>query len=196
LHGNGMKQQRAKIRIIAGDLRGRRIACTVHDELRPTPDAVRQALFSILGDAVPERPFIDVFAGTGAVGIEAISRGAKSSTLIERDFALAAQIGNNLKEFQVSERGRVVRADVYRWVERWQPIADEPVNVFLSPPFADLTHRIEGFLALVAALRAKVPVGSTLTVQAELGFPEEQLPGEGWERRAYGRNLLFIWVRT
>src|SRR5262245_51471931 len=191
-----MKQQRARIRIIAGDLRGRRIACTVNDELRPTPDAVRQALFSILGDAVPERPFIDVFAGTGAVGIEAISRGAKSSTFLEREFALAAQIDNNLKEFHVAERGRVVRADVYRWVERWQPAADEPVNVFLSPPFIDLTHRLDGFLALVATLRAKVPVGSTLTVQAELGFPEEQLPGEGWERRTYGRNLLFVWLRT
>ncbi len=190
-----MKQQRAKIRIIAGDLRGRRIACTVNDELRPTPDAVRGALFSILGDAVPERPFIDVFAGTGAVGMEAISRGAKSATFIEREFALASQIDNNLKDFHISEQGRVLRADVYRWVERWQPI-DEPVNVFLSPPFGDLTRRLEDFLALVATLRAKVPVGSTLTVQAELGFPEEQLPGEGWERRAYGRNLLFIWVRT
>ncbi len=191
-----MKQQHAKIRIIAGDLRGRRIACTVSDDLRPTPDAVRQALFSILGDAVPERPFFDVFAGTGAVGLEAISRGAKSTTFIERDFALANQIGENLTEFHVAERGRVSRADVYRWVERWQPITEEPVNVFLSPPFADLTRRVEDFLALVAALRGKIPVGSTLTVQAELGFPEAQLPGDGWERRAYGRNLLLIWVRT
>ena len=188
-------KERAQIRIIAGELRGRRLPCHVTEELRPTPDAVRQALFSILGDAVPGRTFIDVFAGTGAVGVEAISRGAKSTTFVERDFEFANKIDKNLSDFRVAERGSVVRADVYRWAERWRPHTDDPTNVFLSPPFADLTRRVADFLALVATLREKLPGGSTLTVQAELGFPEEQLPGDGWDRRAYGRNLLFIWVR-
>ncbi len=104
---------------------------------------------------MPERAFFDIFAGTGAVGMEAISRGAKSTTFVERDFSFASQIDRNLKDFHIADRGRVMRADVYRWAERWQPFESEPVNVFLSPPFADLTHRLDQFLSLVATLRKK-----------------------------------------
>src|SRR5207248_7759080 len=62
---------RVQLRIVAGSLRGRKILCQVHPALRPTPQMVREALFSILGNAVPDRPFVDVFAGTGANGMEA-----------------------------------------------------------------------------------------------------------------------------
>src|SRR5207249_8623618 len=79
------RDMRVQIRIVAGTLRGRKLTCTLIGDVRPTPDMVRQALFSILGDAVPERPFIDVFAGTGAVGIEALSRGAREALFIERE---------------------------------------------------------------------------------------------------------------
>ena len=74
-----------QIRIVAGTLRGRKLTCNVNPNLRPTPQMVREALFSILGNAVPGRPFYDVFAGTGIVGLEAVSRGAKEARLIESD---------------------------------------------------------------------------------------------------------------
>src|SRR5208337_4003088 len=74
---------RTQIRIVAGSLRGRKLSCTVNPNLRPTPQMVREALFSILGNAVPNRPFFDVFAGTGVVGLEAVSRGATMVTLVE-----------------------------------------------------------------------------------------------------------------
>jgi 16S rRNA (guanine966-N2)-methyltransferase len=186
--------EKVQIRIVAGDLRGRKIACVVTPTLRPTPQMVREAFFSILGDAIPARPFIDIFAGTGVIGIEALSRGAKHATLLERDFQLASQIERYLKEFDVVDHGTVLRADVYRWAERWFPLA-EPVNIFISPPFADLKNRLDQFLAMVRTLQDKVAVGSVITVQAELGFNEEALTGEGWERRQYGRNLLFVWVK-
>jgi len=189
------RQQRTSIRIVAGDLRGRRLTVVVTDELRPTPQMVREAFFSILGDAIPDRPFYDVFAGTGVIGLEALSRGARSAVFLERDFRLAAAIDGYLKEFGVADRGHVVRADVYRWAERWQPHAELPINIFLSPPFADLTHRLDDFLKLVAELQGKAPVGSVIVVQAEDEFPGDRLPGDGWERRQYGRNLLFIRIR-
>src|SRR5689334_16910989 len=132
--------EKVQVRIVAGDLRGRKINCVVTPTLRPTPQMVREAYFSILGDAIPERPFIDVFAGTGVIGLEALSRGAKHASFLERDFHLAGQIEQYLKEFDVADRAVVLRADVYRWAERWLPPA-EPVNVFLSPPFGDLKHR-------------------------------------------------------
>ena len=188
-------QQRTQVRIVAGSLRGRKLTVVVRPELRPTPQMVREAFFSILGNAIPDRPFYDVFAGTGVVGLEAISRGASSATFIERDVRLANDIDGYLDKFGVKDKGQMIRGDAYRWAERWVP-PKSPVNVFLSPPFPDLTGRAEEFMRLVRTLQEKIPDESVFVIQAEDGFPEEELPdGQAWERRKYGRNLLLIWVK-
>jgi 16S rRNA (guanine(966)-N(2))-methyltransferase RsmD len=185
---------RTQIRIVAGILRGRKLNCTVSGRLRPTPQMVRAALFSILGDAVPDRLFVDVFAGTGVNGLEALSRGAGHALFVEHDFRNADDIERHLQDFGVRDRATIARADVYRWAERWQPPA-EPVNLFLSPPFADLTNRLDDFLQLVCGLMSKLPTGSVLVIQAEDGFAYEELPdAAAWEARKYGRNLLLIRV--
>ena len=106
---------------------------------------VCERLFSILGNAVPGRPFFDVFAGTGVIGLEAISRGASETTFVERDFRLSEAIQEQTRVFGIAERANFARSDVYRWVERWDA-PDEPVTVFLSPPFADLDNCPEVFL--------------------------------------------------
>jgi 16S rRNA (guanine966-N2)-methyltransferase len=189
-----MQPEKVQLRIVAGHLRGRKIKAVVHEDLRPTPQMVREALFSILGNAVPGRPFLDLFAGTGVHGLEAISRGAAEALFVERDAKLASAIDARLKEFEILRQGFVVRADVYRWAERWIPPAG-PVNLFLSPPFADLTERFEAFLGLVGVLADKAAVESCVCIQAEDGFPTERLPGENWDVRSYGRNVLAIWVK-
>src|SRR6185369_9862236 len=120
--------EKTQVRIVAGSLRGRKITVVVHEGMRPTPQMVREALFSILGNAVPDRPFIDVFAGSGVVGLEAVSRGASSATLIERDHKLADAIERSAQAFGVAPSVRIFRQDVYRWIERWLP-PSEPVNV-------------------------------------------------------------------
>jgi 16S rRNA (guanine(966)-N(2))-methyltransferase RsmD len=186
---------RTQLRIVAGDLRGRKVLCTVNPRLRPTPQRVREALFSILGDAVPDRLFFDVFAGTGVVGLEALSRGAKHALFVERDVRSAGDIEKHARAFGVGDRATLLRTDVYRWAERWQPTA-EPVNLFLSPPFADLTSRIDDFVQLTALLQAKIVPGSVFVIQAEVGFGYEELPdAAAWDARMYGRNLLLIWVK-
>lgn len=185
---------RTQIRIVAGTLRGRKLTCTVSETLRPTPQRVREALFSILGNAVPDRPFFDVFAGTGVVGLEALSRGARSVLFVERDFRLAGEIERHLREFGVANRATLARTDVYRWAERWQAPA-EPVNVFLSPPFADFTGRLDAFMTLVGLIQSKVADGSVVVVQGEHDVPLVGLPGEGWDDRRYGRNHLLLWVK-
>lgn len=187
---------KTQIRIVAGSLRGRRLTIHVHPGLRPTPQRVRESLFSILGNAVPGRPFFDLFAGTGVNGLEALSRGASRAVFIERDFRLADDVQKYLVEFQVADRGQVVRTDVYRWAERWQPPADEPVTVFLSPPFADLEQRLSEFLELVRQIQERGPAGSVVAVQAEDGFPAPQLAdADNWDVRQYGRNVLTFWVK-
>jgi 16S rRNA (guanine(966)-N(2))-methyltransferase RsmD len=187
---------RAQLRIVAGALRGRKLTCTVGPDLRPTPQMVREALFSILGNAVPDRLFVDVFAGTGVNGLEALSRGASAALFIERDFRLGREIDQHLAAFHVADRGSAVRADAYRWVQQWQAPPNEPVNIFISPPFWDLQHRPAQLLSLVAALQDKVAPGSVLAIQAERGSPLEGAPAlTDWEERRYGRNVLLLWVK-
>ncbi len=186
---------RTQIRIVAGSMRGRKLTCTVNASLRPTPQRVRKALFSILGNAVPERPFFDIFAGTGVVGLEAISRGASSVTFIERDFRLIGDLERHIAEFGIARQARIARTDVYRWIERWQA-PDEPVNVFLSPPFRDFEHRLDELLNVIAQLQERVQPASVLVVQAESKAALDELPARTeWDERRYGRNHLLIWVK-
>ena len=192
------KAEKSELRIVAGALRGRKVVCKVHPGLRPTPQMVREALFSILGNAVPGRPFYDVFAGTGVVGLEAASRGASRVNLIERDPKLVADVQKYVEQFNISDRAFVIRADAYRWAERWvPPLEGGPVNLFLSPPFPDLSpDKVAAFLKLVDDLLAKAPDDSVLTVQAEDGFPVEKLPDLPlWDQRRYGRNHLYFRVK-
>ncbi|MBY0526150.1 MAG: RsmD family RNA methyltransferase [Gemmataceae bacterium] len=186
---------RIQLRIVAGSLRGRKLHCQVHEGLRPTPQMVREALFSILGNAVPERTFIDLFAGTGAIGLEALSRDASLVLFVERDVRLAGEIDSHLHEFGVAERARLVRTDAYRWAERWQAPA-EPVNIFVSPPFPDFEKRPEAMVSLLGTLQAKTALGSVIVLQGERGIFLDQLPDlEQWDVRYYGRNMLLIWVK-
>src|SRR5205809_205539 len=164
-----------QIRIVAGAFRGRKLTCTVNPSLRPTPQMVREALFSILGNAVPGRPFFDVFAGTGVNGLEAVSRGASAVTFVERDFRLIAELEGHIRAFGVSDRARIARADVYRWAERWLP-PPEPVCVFFSPPFKDYSDRLENMIALVGTVQQRVQPGSVVVLQSEKGVDLGGLP--------------------
>jgi len=186
---------RIQLRIVAGKLRGRKLNCQVGPGIRPTPQMVREALFSMLGDAVPDRQFFDVFAGTGAIGLEAVSRGASQVFFIERDLPLAGEIDRNLRAFGVADEARIVRGDVYRWADRWEAPA-EPVNVYLGPPFADFERKPELLVRLLHQMQVRLAPGSVLVLQAEFGLQVEALPrAEEWEVRKYGRNLLLLWVK-
>ena len=192
------KAEKSDLRIVAGSLKGRKVTVLVHPGMRPTPQMVREALFSILGNAIPGRVFYDIFAGSGVVGLEAISRGASRANLIERDAKQASDIFKYITQFKVADKASVLRADVYRWAERWvPPVGSGPVNLFLSPPFADLQpEKIGEFMKLVLGLLDKAPDESVLTIQAEDGFPVEQLVDlPAWDVRQYGRNMLLFRVK-
>ena len=186
---------RSHLRIVAGSLRGRKIACQVHPDMRPTPQMVREALFSILGNAVPDRPFVDVFGGTGVVGLEALSRGASMTLFVERDYRSAQEIDGHVRRFGLGRQAKIYRTDAYRWVAAWQPPA-EPVNVFLSPPFPDLTDRPDDLLDAIRTLQARVADGSVIVLQSERGAPLEEMEAlSDWELRRYGRNTLMLWQK-
>jgi 16S rRNA (guanine966-N2)-methyltransferase len=181
------------LRIVSGILRGRKLTCNVEPKLRPMPDRVRESLFSILTSEISGRPFFDLFAGTGAVGMEGLSRGAAPVTFVEFDGKTAAEINRHLRQFSVADKGIVLKADVYRWASRWVP-PTEPVTIFLGPPFPDFDDRQQELMGVVAVILAKLPPDSVFAIQSEKAFDPELLPEpEGWRHRVYGRNRLSLW---
>jgi len=186
---------KTELRIVAGSLRGRKLSVHVSESMRPTPQMVREALFSILGNAVPDRLFVDIFAGTGVNGMEALSRGAKAAFFIERDFGLADAVLGHLKKFNLTKTAKLFRTDSYRWVASFKA-PREPINVFISPPFADLESRPEVLVDAITQLQERIAPDSNIILQAERGSTIEERPElESWERRSYGRNVLYLWQK-
>ncbi len=119
------------LRIIGGTWRGRQLRFPPGAPIRPTPDRVRETLFNWLGARVHGAECLDVFAGSGALGLEALSRGAAQVTFIERDGAAARALRLLLQNWQ-AQHAEVVRADALRYLAGTPRPAD---IVFLDPPF-------------------------------------------------------------
>ncbi len=120
-----------QLRIIGGRWRGRRLRLCGAPELRPTPDRVRETVFNWLQAPLPGGRCLDLFAGSGALGLEALSRGAAEVVFVERNAAIARRLQDNLALLEAVS-GRLERADALIWLRR----KPEPFDiVFLDPPF-------------------------------------------------------------
>jgi 16S rRNA (guanine(966)-N(2))-methyltransferase RsmD len=146
------------MRIIAGTLKGRRLETPAWDGLRPTSDKLRETLFNVLAPIIPGARVLDAYAGTGAVGIEALSRGAAHVTFVERDPRAAALLESNLRRCGVTDRYAIIRAR-FAGIER-PPGAGAFDVIFLDPPY--------GAAELTAALDAAEPLvdeGTRLVIE-------------------------------
>ncbi len=127
------------MRVIAGTFRSRQLKSLKGLALRPTSDRLRETLFNVLADRISDSRFIDVFAGTGAVGIEAISRGASEVVFIENHPPAAAIIQENLKSLQIPIGTKVLPLDALRGLQRlvsfYKPGTPPYDIVFLDPPY-------------------------------------------------------------
>jgi 16S rRNA (guanine(966)-N(2))-methyltransferase RsmD len=123
-------------RVIAGSARGLRLRAP-GEGTRPLADRVKQTLFAILEPDLVDARVLDLFAGSGAGGIEALSRGAAVAVFVERDAGAACTIADNLASTRLAERGRVVRVDAIAYL-RESAAADGPFDIVLvDPPYAD-----------------------------------------------------------
>ncbi len=152
-----------KLRIVAGSLRGSRIDVLDLGGVRPTSDRVRETLFNWLAPVIEGARCLDLFAGTGALGLEAKSRGAGECVFIERDRGLGQQLSATLDRLKVSE-ARVVNADSIAWLAHPAQVFDV---VFLDPPFnsdlwGEAARRLEqnGWLAPDAWIYVEYPEGT------------------------------------
>jgi 16S rRNA (guanine966-N2)-methyltransferase len=156
------------VRIVAGEFRGRRLAAPRGARTRPTADRVREALFSMLGDVSGAR-VLDLYAGSGALGIEALSRGAGSAVFVDRDPRAVAAIERNLESLGLEQE--VLRQDAVRFLARARGTFD---LVFCDPPY-DSASRLAAPLAqglpALTSEHARIVTESDKRNPLELPFP-------------------------
>jgi 16S rRNA (guanine966-N2)-methyltransferase len=155
------------MRIIAGSFKGRTLESPTWEGVRPTSDKLRETLFNIVASRVADAAVLDIFAGSGAVGLEALSRGASRAVFVEHDRRAAALIATNIARCGVNERCAIIRDAAERALHT--PLDGDPFDlVMLDPPYtfaalADVVHAAakhltpEGLLILEHATRRTPP---------------------------------------
>jgi len=181
------------LRITAGEWRGRAIRTVPGQAVRPSPAMLREALFNIIGPAIQGSRFLDLCAGSGAVGIEALSRGAAHATFVDSHPASLAVIRRNLEALGALDRAAILRRDAARAPGELARRAERFDVAFLDPPYdtgtAAASVRAEG-------LRAIIPAQCRLYVQHRRGAALPAAPG--WrlaDERRFGDTMLTTFER-
>ena len=169
------------MRIIAGQWRGRRIVAPPGDQVRPTGDRVREAWMSIVQPYLIDARVLDLFAGSGALGLEALSRGAASADFVESSAASLRVIAGNIAALGAGATARVHRGDAMRFLDT---IAEHAYDV----AFADPPYRL-GLAARVAERWLERPFARVIGIEHARGEP---LP-EGGSTRRYGDTAITIY---
>jgi len=125
----------SKLRVAGGEARGRRLKTP--KGIRPTQGLVKEAMFNLVGPSIDGVHVLDLFAGSGAIGIEALSRGAAGVTFVDREPRGLAILRQNLEVLDLKSRAQVVRGDVVRWLESSPDQLKQAVFVFMDPPYED-----------------------------------------------------------
>lgn len=162
-----------KIRIIGGKWRGRNLNVLNSPLLRPTPDRVRETLFNWLMYDINGARCLDLFAGTGALGLEALSRGASELIFVEKDQKLAQQLLKILKELSVATLTQVVIEDAVAWLEKAQATIKPFDIIFLDPPFA--SSLLTSILNLLANGSLTLPT-TKIYIESPQPLKKEELP--------------------
>lgn len=166
------------MRIIAGQWRGRRISAPAGREVRPTGDRVREAWMSILQHRLPGAHVLDLFAGSGALGLEALSRGAVHADFVENGAASVRTIRENIATLDAGDRATVHRTDALRFIETLEPETHDVA-------FADPPYRL-GLAVAVAERWLEKPFAGVIGIEheARLAMPE------GGDSRRYGDTVI------
>ncbi len=174
------------LRIIGGKFRGRKLLYGGRRRVRPMKHRLREAIFNLIGPSIRGKHAVDLFAGTGALGLEALSRGAARATLIEQHFPTAAIIRQNVAILGVEDAIELVTASVFVWQQRGGRVGPLPWVVFCSPPYDFYVDRTEQMLRLVGGLMESAPDESIFAVESDRRFDFTTLPAsDAWDVRTY-----------
>jgi len=180
------------MRIIAGDLGGRKLIPPPSDATRPITDRAKQSLFDILAPTIEGSLVYDCFAGTGSLGLESLSRGAKFVTFFEADRPTVAKLNQNIMTLKLSERCRIVQGDLFKWfaLSITRPTSTEATGadiVFLDPPYRFLNQHSDELLQLSLHLTHGHLKPESIVVFRHDGKDELELPNLArFDLREYG----------
>jgi 16S rRNA (guanine966-N2)-methyltransferase len=180
------------LRVIGGRFGGRKLLYGGDPRTRPMKERIREAIFNLISTEPKGKHALDLFAGTGALGLEALSRGAEQATFIERHFPTAGIIRRNAAELDVTDRCHVVAADTFLWwrrIERRRAAGEEtsdasdshdflpagPLVVFCSPPYDFYVDRRDDMLRLIGQIHAEAAEGSVTIVESDARFDHQRL---------------------
>ena len=212
-----------ELRIIGGHFRGSKLRYHGDPVTRPMKERVREAIFNLVSVETKGKHALDLFAGTGALGLEALSRGAVSATFIEKHIPTARVVAENIATLGVEDRTELLMTSAFLWGKRDLPNAEFglrnselseekdsairnlkpaiPWLVFCSPPYAFFVDRQDDMLSLIKDVLKYAPTGSILMVEADERFDFDLLPGgvrqekrgEGWDVRTYYPAVVGVW---
>jgi 16S rRNA (guanine966-N2)-methyltransferase len=208
----------AELKIVGGHFRGRKLRHEPFrdsdDDLvtRPMKHRLRETIFNLVGVESAGMHAIDLFAGTGALGLEALSRGAAHATFIERHVPTARVIEENIATLAVESQTTLLTTSAFLWAKRDLNLADNaqskiqnpkskivsaPWLVFCSPPYDFFVDRQAEMLELIVSVMRAAPAGSIVVVEADERFDFALLPtGDGcraWDVRSYAPAVVGVW---
>ena len=180
------------MRVITGRARGVTLKTPEGMQTRPTTDRVKEAMFSIIQFEIPGADVLDLFGGTGQLGIEALSRGAKSATFVDAGEPACRLIRENLKRTRLEQSGKVVRSDYLAYLNRCR---EKYHIIFLDPPYAEVF--LENALKCITEIDI-LHSGGIIVAERPLG---KELPWEfeGFSRSRdykYGNTLLTLYRKA
>lgn len=182
----------APIRIIGGTLRGRTLEYHGDPRTRPMKDRVREAVFNLLGP-LKDSHVIDLFSGTGALTLEAISRGAVSADAVEKHFPTADVLKKNVKSLVPDAKISIRSGDAFYWATRLEAPTDRAWIVFCCPPYALYVDRKSDVLMAIGEMIRAAPAGSQIVVECDERFDPFDLPRAGeWSVRTYPPAIIAI----
>ncbi|WDI44732.1 RsmD family RNA methyltransferase [Bremerella sp. P1] len=177
----------APMRIIGGRLKNKKIEYSGDTRTRPMKERVREAVFNLIGPAIKGKVAIDLFSGTGALGLEAISRGAVEAHLIERHVPTSKLIRDNAEALEISDLITIYAHNSFMWVKKeLDKVARTPWVVFICPPYDFFVSRWEEMEKQMITLLETAPPESILIVEFDDQFDAASLPDvENWDVRVY-----------
>lgn len=183
------------LRIIGGEFRGRKLKYSGDPSVRPMKDRVREALFNLLGPAVIDTYAIDLFGGTGALALEAISRGAIGAQIVEYHRPTARTIHENVQTLGLDDVVTLFHGSAFRWLETDPVLPDHRWTVFFSPPYRYFVEQRDAMLDLIDQIRSRAPSGSLLSVEATDEFDFGLLPdADAWDVRRYPPAVVGVYL--
>ncbi|MDM4014507.1 RsmD family RNA methyltransferase [Roseiconus lacunae] len=194
------KRRPVKLRIIGGKMRGRTVVYHGAEFTRPMKDSVRENLFNILGMRVRGSDVIDLFAGTGAVTFESLSRGASSAIAIEKSRHAVNFLKTTAETLDVTDALRIIQSDTFRIAASLlgPPAADAPLSdtgrvVFFCPPYEMWESRNEELASLIRMAIDHSPPGSVIVAETDKHQDESLLPAVDWDHRVYGGTRISVY---